>query len=116
MAHKPTDKSTADCRCLLKNTSAVVEIEFERVVCVELYRDYKDLGRFMLRSGGATIAAGMVEEVAHLLACHFLVLLVVVVFRFLFASCGTGARCSSVVRVFPHGAMGRRIDPSWWTH
>ena len=27
-----------------------------------------------------------------------------------------GARCSSVVRVFAHGAMGRRIDPSWWTH
>ena len=23
-----------------------------------------------------------------------------------------GARCSSVVRVFAHGAMGRRIDPS----
>ena len=26
-----------------------------------------------------------------------------------------GARCSSVVRAFAHGAMGRRIDPSWWT-
>ena len=24
-----------------------------------------------------------------------------------------GARSSSVVRAFPHGAMGRRIDPSW---
>ena len=24
-----------------------------------------------------------------------------------------GARCSSVVREFTHGAMGRRIDPSW---
>ena len=24
-----------------------------------------------------------------------------------------GARCSSVVRVFAHGAMGHRIDP-WW--
>ena len=23
------------------------------------------------------------------------------------------ARCSSVVRVFAHGAMGLRIDPSW---
>ena len=27
-----------------------------------------------------------------------------------------GARCSSVVRAFAHGAMGRRIDPSWWTN
>ena len=25
----------------------------------------------------------------------------------------TGARCSSVVRSFAHGAMGRRIDSSW---
>ena len=28
----------------------------------------------------------------------------------------SGARCSSVVREFAHGAMGRRIDHSWWTH
>ena len=28
-----------------------------------------------------------------------------------------GARCSSVVRAFAHGIMGRRIDLSWgWTH
>ena len=26
---------------------------------------------------------------------------------------GWGARCSSVVRAFAHGAMGRQIDPSW---
>ena len=25
-------------------------------------------------------------------------------------------RYSSVVRAFVHDAMGRRIDPSWWTH
>ena len=24
--------------------------------------------------------------------------------------------CSSVVRAFAHGAIGRGIDPSWWTH
>ena len=27
-----------------------------------------------------------------------------------------GVRCSSMVRVFAHGAMGCRIDPSWWTY
>ena len=27
-----------------------------------------------------------------------------------------GVRCSSVVTAFAHGAMGRRIDPLWWTH
>ena len=26
---------------------------------------------------------------------------------------GQGARCSSVVRAFAHGAIGRLIDPSW---
>ena len=25
-------------------------------------------------------------------------------------------RCSSVVRAFAHGAIGRRINPSWWTY
>ena len=28
-------------------------------------------------------------------------------------SWGEGARYSSVVRAFAHGAMGRRIDPTW---
>ncbi|GFN94117.1 elongation factor 1-alpha [Plakobranchus ocellatus] len=50
-------------RCLVKNSSASVEIELERSLCLELYTDFKDLGRFMLRSGGHTIAAGVVEEV-----------------------------------------------------
>ena len=27
-----------------------------------------------------------------------------------------GARCSFVVKAFTRGAMGRWIDPSWWTH
>ena len=34
---------------------------------------------------------------------------------FLVPASAPGARCSSVVRAFAHGAMGRRIDPSWWT-
>ena len=42
-----------------------MELEFERSVCVELYSEYRDLGRFMLRNGGHTIAAGMIEEVRH---------------------------------------------------
>ena len=29
------------------------------------------------------------------------------------ASMAQGARCSSMVRAFAHGAMGRQIDPSW---
>ncbi|XP_064624404.1 uncharacterized protein LOC135485936 isoform X2 [Lineus longissimus] len=50
-------------RCLVKNSNAVIEIELSRPICVELYKDYKDLGRFMLRYGGSTIAAGLVTEI-----------------------------------------------------
>ena len=35
------------------------------------------------------------------------------VYRCRWHGCNTAARCSSVVRTFAHGAMGRRIDPSW---
>jgi len=50
-------------RCLVKNTSAVVDIEVSRPICVELYKNNKDLGRFMLRASGSTIAAGMIIEI-----------------------------------------------------
>lgn len=50
-------------RCLTKNSNAEVVIHTYRPVCVELYKDYKDLGRFMLRYGGETIAAGVVTEI-----------------------------------------------------
>ena len=31
-------------------------------------------------------------------------------------SCPRLTPLSSVVRAFAHGAMGDRINPSWWTH
>ncbi|XP_077991183.1 uncharacterized protein LOC144445493 [Glandiceps talaboti] len=46
-----------------KQSNAVIELETARPVCVELYKDYKDLGRFMLRSGGSTIAAGVITSI-----------------------------------------------------
>ncbi|KAI1288406.1 HBS1-like protein [Halotydeus destructor] len=62
------NKSTGDeikrrPRCLTKNSSGLVEIEVSRPICVELYKESKELGRFMLRLGGATIAAGLVIKV-----------------------------------------------------
>ncbi|KAJ7387955.1 HBS1-like protein [Desmophyllum pertusum] len=50
-------------RCLTNNSNAEVVIHTYKPVCVELYKDYKDLGRFMLRYGGETIAAGVVTEI-----------------------------------------------------
>ena len=70
------------------------------------------------------------SEKGNLLPPHRCVRARVCVFVFMFMDecirlciytcrCGrlhVGATCSSVVRAFAHGAMGRRIDPSWWTH
>uniref|UniRef100_A0A667XT90 HBS1-like protein n=1 Tax=Myripristis murdjan TaxID=586833 RepID=A0A667XT90_9TELE len=50
-------------KCLGKGMNAVVEIQTQRPVSLELYKDYKELGRFMLRYVGSTIAAGVVTEV-----------------------------------------------------
>lgn len=50
-------------KCLGKNSSAIVELEFERPICIEQYKDFKELGRFMVRYAGHTIAAGLVEEI-----------------------------------------------------
>lgn len=50
-------------RCLLKNSSAIVEITTQRPICVELHKDVKQLGRVMLRIDGATVAAGLVTKI-----------------------------------------------------
>lgn len=50
-------------RCLIKQTSGLVEIEISRPVCMELYKDCRELGRFMLRARGTTIAAGLVTKI-----------------------------------------------------
>uniref|UniRef100_G3PAI4 HBS1-like protein n=1 Tax=Gasterosteus aculeatus aculeatus TaxID=481459 RepID=G3PAI4_GASAC len=47
----------------VKGMNAIVEIQTQRPVALELYKDYKELGRFMLRYVGSTIAAGVVTEV-----------------------------------------------------
>ena len=62
--HKSTGEVTKKKpRCLPKNTSAIIEIQTQRQICMELYRDVKQLGRVMLRVAGATIAAGLVTKI-----------------------------------------------------
>jgi elongation factor 1 alpha-like protein len=63
------DKSTGEValnskrpRLLTKGINAVVEIATETPVCLDIYSNSKELGRFMLRTGGKTIAAGMVVD------------------------------------------------------
>ncbi len=62
------DKSTGDVvkekpRFLTKGMSAIVELKINRPLCMELYQNFRELGRFMLRYGSNTIAAGLITEV-----------------------------------------------------
>lgn len=50
-------------RCLPKNSSAIIEITMQNPICMELYKDIKQLGRVMLRVEGTTIAAGLVTKI-----------------------------------------------------
>eukprot|EP00096_Caligus_rogercresseyi_P016218 TRINITY_DN879_c0_g1_i2.p1 TRINITY_DN879_c0_g1~~TRINITY_DN879_c0_g1_i2.p1 ORF type:complete len:442 (+),score=83.67 TRINITY_DN879_c0_g1_i2:267-1592(+) len=50
-------------RVLPQNSNALVEIRSEVPLCLELYSEIRDLGRFLLRSGGRTLAAGLVTEI-----------------------------------------------------
>lgn len=50
-------------RFLGNNTSAIVEVQVNRPIALELYSDYKELGRVMLRVGGVTIAAGLIVKI-----------------------------------------------------
>ncbi|ORZ28982.1 P-loop containing nucleoside triphosphate hydrolase protein [Lobosporangium transversale] len=51
-------------RHLGKNTTAMVEIKLSgRAIPLEAYKDSKELGRVMLRKGGDTIAAGIVNKI-----------------------------------------------------
>ncbi|TRY79606.1 hypothetical protein TCAL_11670 [Tigriopus californicus] len=50
-------------RCLTKACSAVVEVALDTPICLETYSHIRELGRFMLRNGGKTIAAGVVTKI-----------------------------------------------------
>ena len=41
----------------------VINVLYYPLLGMELYKDYRELGRFMLRSGGTTIAAGLVTNI-----------------------------------------------------
>ncbi|CAF1299055.1 unnamed protein product [Rotaria sordida] len=62
------DRSTGELkrknpRLLTKNSSGVIEIVLQRQICCELYSDVKELGRFMLRQSGLTMAAGIITKI-----------------------------------------------------
>ncbi|KAM8945543.1 HBS1-like protein [Pelodytes ibericus] len=50
-------------KCLTKGMNAIIELQTQRPIALELYKEFKELGRFMLRYSGSSIAAGVVTEV-----------------------------------------------------
>lgn len=42
------------------NSNAIITIRTEEKLCIELFANYKPLGRIALRSSAGTIGAGMV--------------------------------------------------------
>jgi len=61
--HKTTgDVKTKKPRFITKGCTAIVELEVSRSICLEEYKTIKELGRFTLRYGGSTIAAGVVTK------------------------------------------------------
>ncbi|XP_067149792.1 HBS1-like protein isoform X2 [Apteryx mantelli] len=62
--HKSTGEVTKKKpKFLTKGQNALIELQTQRPVALELYKDFKELGRFMLRYGGSTIAAGVITEI-----------------------------------------------------
>uniref|UniRef100_A0A6I8PF67 HBS1-like protein n=1 Tax=Ornithorhynchus anatinus TaxID=9258 RepID=A0A6I8PF67_ORNAN len=62
--HKSTGEVTKKKpKLLTKGQNALVELQTQRPVALELYKDFKELGRFMLRYSGSTVAAGVVTEI-----------------------------------------------------
>ena len=52
-------------RALIKGQTAVVEVACNRQLCLELYTDFRVLGRIAIRDGGRTIAVGIVTSLAE---------------------------------------------------
>lgn len=51
-----------DCHLDAQGQTGVVEISCSRALPLELYSDYRALGRLALRDGGRTIAVGVVTQ------------------------------------------------------
>jgi translation elongation factor EF-1alpha len=45
--------------------SVLVRIKMSRSVCVEKYKDFSQMGRFMLRDQGNTIGVGIINELKY---------------------------------------------------
>jgi peptide chain release factor subunit 3 len=63
---KKTKKDVHNPSFLQNGSVATVRLQFPHNVCVELFEDYQQLGRFTLRDEGKTIAIGKVVDLPTL--------------------------------------------------
>ena len=63
---KKTKQEIKNPRFLQNGSVATVRLQFPRNVCVELFEDYQQLGRFTLRDEGKTIAIGKIVDLPTL--------------------------------------------------
>nr|XP_039256650.1 HBS1-like protein [Styela clava] len=62
--HKSTGEVVAKKpKVILKGQNVMVQMMTHRPICIEEYHKVKEMGRFTLRYGGSTIAAGVVTDV-----------------------------------------------------
>ena len=52
-------------RALTKGQTAVLDVTLKLKVCLELYTDFRALGRVAIRDAGRTIAVGVVTSLAE---------------------------------------------------
>ena len=91
-------------------------IVFNRHICAINTAKYKDSSSFAVFCDidyqTYPTWASRTSNITTRLHCHCYLKMAAAFYK----QTNKGARCSSVVRAFAHGAMGRRVDPSWWTH
>lgn len=52
----------ANPKCLIKNQTAIVHIKLEEKACLELFSNYKAMGRITVRDRNETLASGIIIE------------------------------------------------------
>ncbi len=56
---------TKDPKFCKQGDSVIVRIKMNRSLCVERYKDFSQMGRFMLRDQGNTIGVGIINELKY---------------------------------------------------
>jgi len=65
MGNKKTGEKEKGARFIKQDQHAIVRFVSEDIICMEVFKDHPQLGRFTLRDEGKTIAIGMVLKLVE---------------------------------------------------